>query len=925
MIIKRKYKLLAIILSAAFISSYAIAASATYLSDIRTGQHKGYTRLVLDLEGSRPLKIGPATADSVTIVYEKLELAPESSILFRKLTGAATKVSHYRQGDRAVITITFRKPDTAVRSFYMGGQSTADHAYRLILDLYPDGSAAAGPGNLIPVVSAKAAMPATSPSPAKTAKPLASDTVAAAETPAPSSELSRQADKEEPDEITSEAAQVDSTATEMATRSAAGQFLDKLSGELSIIGRLRNDDAKDSFFTQYQDPNAVSGDFEVKYEEEDRYFFKADGKNLGQDDVNLNFRTGRYGKIKGGITYDEIPHRFAFDVKTLYSGVGSDNLTLDDGLQTNLQGLAGDPAGQAQVLKNEFSRAGSGNPEIKRKKLSGDFELVALDPFSIRAEFSREEQDGTRPFFGSFGLGNALEIFEPIDNETWSLKFIAEYAKKSYLLNASYYYQHFSNNEDTLTFDNPFRVDDAAGGPATGQIDLAPDNHYQNVSVSGSYMDLPFRTRISANAAWGWMLQDDDLPPFTTNSALTNPIDYTDAGNLPESEADVKVNTALYNVTLKTRPMNFMHVKGNFRHYDYDNKTDKIEFPNGYVETDAFPETPQLGVPISTLPTSYRKTKADINLGFDVWKKTRLNLDYTYNLTRRDNREVDKQTDNIYGGSIDTNPFQWGDFRASYQRTDTDIDDYDFEAYLDSGQDLQQLPGLRKYLQADVIRDRYKFMANVYPIEPLAFSGSFTYGKDDFHDSPFGLTDTDYYSYSIDGDYTLTGRLNLNAFYIYEKYKNKQKAQGEFDADGDGISIVTNWEADGEDRVDTFGGGVTYAVIPERLDFNLTYSYSKVDGKIEFAIPDGSVPDFDTVDDTTIQTLDAKLKYNIWRGYFVTLGYVWQKFDYDDYNEEGFTFVPTDAAGNFNGAVLADTLWEDYDAHIVYAKFMYKF
>ncbi len=889
---KRTSISLATFLSVVLLSSYGLAESVTKLNDIRTGQHKGYTRLVLDAEGARPLTIGPATAENVTIVYEQLELTPEMSALFRNMNGGTASVGHHRQAGRSVITITFKRPNTAVKSFYIGGPTAAKDAYRLVMDLYPAGSAAAGPGTLMPVSSAKAAMPA--PAPLKTATP-------------------------------SEETRDTATDNEEEETSATKRFLSNLSGELSIIGRLRNDDAKNSWYTQYQDPNAVSGDFDLKYEEQDRYYFKADGNNLGQDDVNLNFRGGRYGKIKGSITYDEIPHRFAFDSKTLYSGVGSDVLTLDDGLQSNLQALAGDPAAQADVLKNEFGKAANGNPEIKRKKLSGDFELVALDPFTLRTEFSREEQNGTRPFFGSFGLSNALEIFEPIDNETWSLKLIAEYAKKSYLLNATYYYQHFKNNEDTLTFDNPFRVADAVGEPATGRIDLAPDNNYQNISVSGSYMDLPFSTRISANAAWGWMRQDDDLPPFTTNTALTSPIDYSNRSSLPAGEADVKVNTSLYNLTLQARPMSFMRVKGNLRHYDYDNKTDKVEFPDGYVSTDAFPETPQLGVPISTLPTSYKKTKADVNLGFDVWTKTRLNLDYTYNLTKRDNREVDKQTDNIFGGSIDTNPFQWGDLRASYHRTDTDIDDYDFDVYLDSGQDLQQLPGLRKYSQADVVRDRYQFMANVYPIEPLAFSGSFTYGQDDFHDSPFGLTDTDYYSFSIDGDYTLTDRLSLNAFYVYEKYKNKQKAQGEFDEDGDGIATVTDWRADGEDRVDTFGGGITYAVIPDRLDFNLSYSYSKVDGKIEFSIPDGSVPDFDTVDDTTLHTLNAKLKYNIWGGYFVTLGYVWQKFDYNDYNKEGFTNVPTDAAGNFNGAVLADTLWQDYDVHIIYAKFTYKF
>jgi MtrB/PioB family decaheme-associated outer membrane protein len=905
---------LAMFLGVVLLSTNALAAAVTKLNDIRTGKHKGYTRLVLDAEGARPLKIGPATAEGVTIVYEQLELMRKPSVLFRNMIAAAN-VSHHRQTDRAVIAITFKNPNTVVRSFYMGGKSSEKGAYRLIMDLYPPGRAAAGPGALIPIASAKAAIPAPPPAAAPAAKLSPRADAEASKTPMTVAESSPQPETAENQETSSEETPV----------SAPEAFLGKLSGELSIIGRLRNDDAKNSLYTQYRDPQAFSGNFDVKYEEEDRYFFRADGKNLGQDDVNLNFRGGRYGKIKGSITYDEIPHRFAFDVKTLYSGVGSDVLTLDDGLQSNLQGLSGDSAAQADVLKNEFSKAASGDPEIKRKKLSGDLELVALDPFNIRAEFSREKQDGSRPFFGSFSLSNTMEIFEPIDNETWSLKFIAEYAEKSYLLNATYYYQHFNNKEDTLTFDNPFRLDDAVGEPSKGRIDLAPDNHYQNVSISGSYTDLPFNTRMSANAAWGWMRQDEDLPAFTTNTALINPIDYADRSSLPESEADVKVNTSLYNVALNARPLKFMRVKGNFRHYDYDNKTDKVEFPDGYVSTDAFPETPQLGVPISTLPTSYRRTKADVNLGFDVWTKTRLNLDYTYNLTKRDNREVDKQTDNIFGGSIDTNPFHWGDLRASYHRTDTDIDDYDVEVYLESGQDLQQLPGLRKYTQSDVVRDRFQFMTSVYPIEPLAFSGSFTYGKDDFHDSPFGLTNADYYSFAFDGDYTLTDRLSLNAFYIYEKYKNEQKAQGEFDEDGDGLSDITDWKAEGEDRVDTFGGGVTYAVIPERLDFNLSYSYSKVDGKIDFSIPNGSVTDFDTVDDSTLQTLDTKLKYNIWGGYFVTLGYVWQKFDYDDFNKEGFTFVPTDAAGNLNGAVLADSLWEDYDAHIIYTKFTYKF
>ncbi len=909
---------LATVFSLLLLSHGLQAAEPTTLYDIRVGQHSGFTRVVLDSAGERPLKIGPAAADSLTIVYDRMRLERPSVVMFRDLTGAVTRVSRQQAGNQTLVTVTFRRPNTAVKSFYMTGKPSEKITYRLVLDFYPPGSAATGPGTMVAVAPQKAPEPAPMPVGTRPAKkpPVAAPvekvqakTQPEAAAPAVTGEEASEG-KEEGEEI-----------------SSAQSLFENFSGEISVIGRIRNDDAKDSLFTQYQDPKAVSGNFDVTYREEDRYAFSADGKNLGQDDLNLSFRGNWYGKIKGGITYDEIPHRFAFDARTLYTGVGSDFLSLNDGLQSDLQTAGLGTVAAATRLNTEFATASdSGDPEIKRKKLSMDVNFVAADPFSFRAEFSHVEQDGTRPFFGSFGLNSTAEIFEPIDNDTWNLKLIAEYAKDLLLLNATYYYQHFENNEDSLTFDNPFSTTDSLiNGPGAGRIDLAPDNHYQNISLMGSYSNLPFRSRLSANAAWGWMTQDDDLLPFSSNSALVFPINYSDPANLPAGDADAKVNTTLFNTTLNSQPLDYMRLKANFRYYDYDNKTDRIILPDGYVESDSSPVLGALPNPIATLPSSYTNTKADLNLGFDVWTRTRLNLDYTYRRTDRDNREVDKQTDNIFGVAVDTNPVMWGDFRASYTRTITDIDDYDYNVYLQSGQDLNQLPALRKYTEADVTRDRVQLLANAYPVDPLVLSASFIYGRDDYTDSPYGLTDDHHYAFTLDGDYTLTDRLNLNAFYVYENYKNKQQARGEFDEDNDGISTVTDWRAEGEDKVNTFGGGITYAILPGRLDFKLSYAYSKVNGKIDFSIPNGSVPDFDTVDDTTLQTLDTNLKYNFWDSFFVTVGYRWEKFDYDDYNLEGFTNVPTDAGGNYNGAILSDTLWEDYAAHLFYTKLTYKF
>jgi len=174
------------------LSADDLAAAVTKLNEIRGGQHKGYIRLVLDAEGARPLKIGPATAESVTIAFEQLELMREPSVLFRSMIRGAANISHLRQAGRSVIEIRFKNPNTVVRSFTMGENATEKGTYRLILDLYPAESAAVGPGELVPRSSAKAAVPAPTPTPAPAASPSPQAVAETNERPLPVAESLQQ-------------------------------------------------------------------------------------------------------------------------------------------------------------------------------------------------------------------------------------------------------------------------------------------------------------------------------------------------------------------------------------------------------------------------------------------------------------------------------------------------------------------------------------------------------------------------------------------------------------------------------------------------------------------------------------------------------------------------------------------------------------
>ena len=300
-------------------------------------------------------------------------------------------------------------------------------------------------------------------------------------------------------------------------------------------------------------------------------------------------------------------------------------MSLDDNLQADIQSAPNAVEVANRLNGYMTTSAVTGDPDTTRDQRKLGFNLLAFDPFTLRVDLANEKREGTRPFAGAFNSSQMVELFEPVDYDTTEMKISGEYAQAPFLLNVAYRYSQFKNNVDTLRFDNPLRVTDAVGGPSNGTIDLAPDNQYHNLNVNGALTNLPWRSQLTASAAWGRMTQDDALVPFTSNTAITAPA-------LPAERVDARVNTSLYNVRFTSKPLSFMRVKGNFRYYDYDNQTGVIEFPDGYVETDDFPVT----TAIRNLPTSYTKTQAGADVGFDVFTRSNLTLGYRYEKTDRD-------------------------------------------------------------------------------------------------------------------------------------------------------------------------------------------------------------------------------------------------------------------------------------------------
>jgi Putative outer membrane beta-barrel porin, MtrB/PioB len=120
---------------------------------------------------------------------------------------------------------------------------------------------------------------------------------------------------------------------------------------------------------------------------------------------------------------------------------------------------------------------------------------------------------GRRPLGTTFYFTNSVEVQQPIDALTHEITGSIEYAQKSWSLRLAYLGSIYENDVNTLLWDNPFRLDDAAFGPSRGRFALAPDNQAHTLSLNGA-VHLPWRSRLTGTLSYGWMLQNHDFLPY---------------------------------------------------------------------------------------------------------------------------------------------------------------------------------------------------------------------------------------------------------------------------------------------------------------------------------------------------------------------------------------------------------------------------
>jgi MtrB/PioB family decaheme-associated outer membrane protein len=710
-------------------------------------------------------------------------------------------------------------------------------------------------------------------------------------------------------------------------------------------------DTESSKFDEYRDvPDGAPLSFFGLSSVADQGRYVITGEDVGQRDVRYTIEAER-GDFGINVVYDQIPHRFGNDARTLLQQTSRGRFEVSDTLQRSFQTSieqqrAISPAGVnfaflRDLVSPSLDAANTIDIGLERKRgllelsygpgelwdWSGS-EATGAAPslgsaYGVKVSYFQENRVGDRQAGTSFGFGNVVETPEPIDYVTRDVGISAELPLRSAVVRAGISYNDFTNKIPGLLFDNPFRVTDATDanayqspssssilGSSRGQVALPPSNRAITGTV-GFLMKLPASSRLNADFALSHWSQNETLLPYTVNTAITSPLNASDPASLPVSSFDGKITTLSGGLSFASRPFPKLGINARYRVYDMDNKSERVELP-GYVRFDAVWED----IPRISVPYEYGTQRGDLAVTYDLGPVT-LEGGYRHDVTNRTFRETEETTENALRLAADFRPLPWVAVRTSYELGSRDFDHYDPErsehaSYLDPGPTVN-LPLLRRYDQAAKDLDRISALIQVTPFDgSLAVTLQLLQSTDDYDDdSDFGLLESVSRSWTIEADYAPADRWSVYAFYSNESYDTFQR--GRQSGATPSTNPLDDWTAKIQDDVGSVGVGGSYA-LNDHADLKFFTRYQRVDGNNDLDSPPGGTPDvaFDIVsfDDTKLWTSSAELEYRLTDVWRLSVGGWIEDYQARDaqttgignYMPGGFFLAPNDA--DYRGNVL---------------------
>ena len=672
---------------------------------------------------------------------------------------------------------------------------------------------------------------------------------------------------------------------------------DKFYGEISAQGTLANINGNKAKFNEYKDiRDGIYSDAKIKYDD-NQYFVDFYSRNMFFDTQRYNLEGGKWGSFKFNIDYNELPHNITYDAKTMYSGVGTANLT-----------YPAHPPSTDTSAWNKFDYS------TKRKNYSAGFNLDLLKPFSLDFSAARDEQAGIYPIgvAGTSPGGIAIELPAPIDYRTDSFNLLAGYARNPLFISMGYYYSNFTNSNTSLNFRNPATNNTAS---VMDTYSLPPDNRYYKVNLKGA-LKLPLNSKFNIDLATASAKSDALLRNSYVGDVFGGLRNIT--LNTPFFNGQVDTNNIATSVT--SRPLSFLDAKLFIKYDDRENRSDVITIT----------DTTQTPATLTNTPFNYRRVKYGTELGFQLPAKFYFLTTYNHSTISREREDIPDNRDDLVSAELRWKGADFLAARIGYERLDRRA-----EFQPPAATSIETF--IRRFDAAGKNRDTYKAILDFFPTDNLSISLSYKHRETNYPDTILGLTGDNGNEFLIDVDYMINKRIRLFGSFEYERIRLDQfqrQTTGAVDPSLSPVPTAFNWTAAQKDENYSYMAGTEIFIVPEKLTLLLQYSYLQADGSVDYTYLLGANPlpvgrtqdniDLSNWDGYKLSRVLVKLSYTVTKSLSVAAGFAYEKYNYNDAQYDGYQYVP--AVAGTNGAYLTGAYNNpSYESPVGFVTLSYRF
>jgi len=651
--------------------------------------------------------------------------------------------------------------------------------------------------------------------------------------------------------------------------------------------------------------------------------FNLNKLRLDNQSADFSIEGSKFG-VEG--SWDQIPHLYSNDARTLYMDDGNGTLSLSDGIQGSLQSVG---ESTTSFITNYSSFAtGAHFQELKTQTNKGQ---LGFDyRFSDRLKANISAAETIKKGYQAKGLvidrrgtsGSAsrdqilVELPREVDFKTYDSNVGLGFASDQMQWGLNYNFSSFKNDLDALTADNPNIRNGSASLASTARISLEPDNYSHSMGFDGG-LDLPVHSRFTIKSSFNYMRQNQGPLPYTSNPYLT-----TDT--MPMDDISAKAINWVNDLNLVSKPIKSVDVGVRYHSDQFQNKTQSYSFPGIQELEDFWTSTDTVN---ENHNYSYRKDSLVGKAGWQVFNPLNLNVNYGREWINRDDREVDKNKEDKFGLAADYTPSNSMLVRLSYLNARRRMDEFD-------NADLEPAP-LSRYDVSDRNRNMGDLMVSLNPgklnlsmsgglghDKYLSPGGDLTVGNTNYYNEIQGLYDTRIAKAGLDLAYELSDKVGLVTYYEYQQDKSRQR--GDEKTSGSSSTGEGRFEQLINTRYDMGGLAVNFIAVKELVDIRLGYDISSSKTNYAFtsvtAISAAQPPE-----DTKITEQNFSIKGNIRATPVLTFGlaYWYEKYDITDWATDTVSHIP-DPTGAQRNVFLGDYT-SDYKAHVIQVSANYKF